>query len=83
MSYPVLSITSNQILDDEQLGSKTKFWFEQQGQKWLFKEARIIQHPLGDVTTGEDWTEKVAADIAVLIHCDAARVELAIYTHCT
>jgi hypothetical protein len=79
MSYPVLSITSNQIFDDEQLGSKTKFWFEHQGQKWLFKEARIIQHPLGDVITGEDWTEKVAADIAALTNIDAAKVELAVY----
>ena len=76
MSYPVLSITSNQILDDEQLGSKAKFWFEHNGQKWLFKEARVIT---GRLLTGEDWTEKVAADIAALISIDAAKVELAMY----
>lgn len=77
MSYPVLLIEPNQVIDDEQLGSKTKFWFEHRGNKWLFKEARVIQHPSGDVVTGEDWAEKVAAEIAILIGVKAAHVELA------
>ncbi len=79
MSYPIIHIESNQIIDDEQLGSKTKFWFERKGKKWLFKEARVIQLPAGDVVTGEDWTEKVAAEIAYVIGFNAAKVELAEY----
>ncbi len=79
MSYPIVLVESHQILDDEQLGSKTKFWFEYKSHNWLFKEARVIQHPRGDVVTGEDWTEKVAAEIADLIGFNAAKVELAEY----
>lgn len=79
MNYPIIHVESAQIIDDEQLGSKTKFWFERNDEKWLFKEARVIQHPTGDVVTGEDWTEKVAAEIAQVIGFRAAKVELAYY----
>ena len=79
MSYPIIHVQSTQIIDDEQLGSKTKFWFECKGKKWLFKEARIIQLPVGNVVTGEDWAEKVAAEIAYVVGFNAAKVELAEY----
>ncbi|HEX9199489.1 MAG TPA: HipA domain-containing protein [Acidobacteriaceae bacterium] len=71
MSYPILSVRSEEIVDVEQLGSKPKFWFRQDDQLWLFKEARA--------NTGEDWAEKVAAEIAKLVGMPAARVELAEY----
>lgn len=54
---------------DEQLGSKRKFWFRQDGQLWLFKYARQ--------NTGEDWAEKIAAEIAKLLELPSAEVELA------
>ncbi len=71
MPYPVLSVRAEEIVDIEQLGSKPKFWFRQNDQLWLFKEARS--------NTGEDWAEKVAAEIAKLAGMPAARVELAEY----
>lgn len=75
--FPVVVITSKQFADVEQLGSKEKFWFWHEGQKWLFKEARRIQSPQGDEWTGEDWAEKIAAEIASLLNIPAAKVELA------
>ncbi len=69
MTYTILSIKADEREDFEQLGSKPKFWFVRDGQKWLFKESRT--------TAGEDWSEKVAAEICTLLHIPAARVELA------
>lgn len=53
------------------MGSKPKFWFllGTDEQPWLFKYARE--------TAGEDWSEKIAAEVAVLLNVPAAQVELA------
>lgn len=72
-NFPVLVLSQVQFADVEPLGSKEKFWFWKDGQKWLFKEARLI----GDTPTGEDWAEKVAAEIASQLKIPAATVELA------
>ena len=69
--FPILQVDPNSLIGDEQLGSKSKFWFEHEGDRWLFKFARD--------NTGEDWAEKVAAEVAKLVAVDAARVELADY----
>jgi hypothetical protein len=58
------------VRDIEQLGSKPKVWFEMQGNRWLFKEARK--------NTGEDWAEKVASEIAALLDLPTHHVELAV-----
>jgi hypothetical protein len=73
-TYPILHITAEDVIGDEQLGTKTKFWFQLDGKVWLFKEARTIK---GDVVAGEDWAEKVAAEIAQRLGIPAAVVELA------
>lgn len=75
--FPILTIVSDQFADVEQLGSKEKFWFWLKGQKWLFKEARLINSPQGTEPTGEDWAEKIAAEIARVLAIPAATVELA------
>lgn len=69
MPYPVLQVTLDNTVRDEQLGSKPKFWFSHEGQRWLFKEARP--------NTGEDWAEKLAAELAHRTGISAASVELA------
>lgn len=69
--YPVLQVQPENLISDEALGSKTKFWFRQGGQHWLFKEARD--------NTGEGWAEKIAAEVAALMGISAATVELAEY----
>ena len=49
------------------MGSKPKVWFQLNGENWLFKEAREA--------TGEDWAEKVVAEVAreIAIPCGASR----------
>lgn len=69
--YPVVDIPADAREDIEQLGSKPKFWVTLDQQRWLFKEARP--------NTGEDWAEKLAAEIAKHIGMRAAEVELATY----
>jgi hypothetical protein len=67
--YPILTVDPDAVEDEEQLGSKPKFWFRHEGRRWLFKEVRP--------NTGEHWAEKVAAELAVLLEVPAAKVELA------
>lgn len=57
----------------EQLGSKPKFWFRlpDDEQPWLFKYTRE--------NTGEDWSEKIASELARLLNIPAAQVELATF----
>lgn len=70
-AYTIVAIPEDARLDTEQLGSKPKFWVMIEDKRWLFKEARA--------NTGEDWAEKVAAEIAQAIGIHAATVELARY----
>jgi len=53
----------------EQLGTKFKFWFRNAiGDKCLFKEGRP--------NTGENWAEKVAAELCSLLGLPASAYEL-------
>ncbi len=69
--YPVVNIPQDAREDIEQLGSKPKFWVSLSDGRWLFKVARP--------NTGEDWAEKVAAELAKHLDIEAADVELATY----
>jgi hypothetical protein len=71
MRYPIITIQADAREDTEQLGSKLKFWVLLDDERWLFKETRQ--------NTGEDWAEKVAAEIAHVIGIRAATVELACF----
>ena len=69
--YPTYDVPVLDKLQDEQMGSKLKFWYVDPGNQnlWLFKYARK--------NTGEDWAEKIASEIAALLCLPHARVELA------
>lgn len=69
--FPILQVPSESADVIEQLGSKPKFWFrrEHDEQPWLFKFTRE--------NTGEDWSEKIASEVAGSLQVLAARVELA------
>ena len=70
MTFPVIEVSSASIERPEQLGSKEKFWFRgEDGDRFLFKKAR--EH------TGEAFSEKVAAEIALLFQIPHAQVEFA------
>lgn len=71
--YPILQLQTDSPEVIEQLGSKPKFWFRMPSdeQPWLFKFTRE--------NTGEDWSEKVASEVARLLQIPAAQVELAMF----
>ena len=68
MPFSIISVPPESVVGDEQLGSKTKFWFDHENGRWLFKEARE--------NTGEDWAECIGSAIATLINISTAHVEL-------
>lgn len=74
-SYPTISLRKEDVLAPEEMGSKRKGWVQVAGdaERWLFKYARLSD---GQVT-GEHWAEKVASEVAGLLHIPHARVELA------
>jgi hypothetical protein len=69
--FRILEVTSQMRSDVEQLGSKPKFWFKYHDENWLFKEARE--------NTGEDWSEKIASEIALMLGLRTHHTELAIW----
>ena len=66
--FPVVKVTG--AVEDEQAGSKRKFWSnDDDGHRMLFKYGRP--------GTGENWAEKIAAEVADLLMVPHAQVELA------
>lgn len=74
-SYPIVLLSSDDVLAPEEMGSKRKGWVQVHSdpEPWLFKYARMSD---GQVT-GEHWAEKAGAEIAELLNIPHARVELA------
>lgn len=72
--FPIVDATGWTPRDTEQLGSKAKVWLESpDGTEWLFKQVR--SDPNG--VRGEDWAEKLGAEMAQQLRLPAAEVELA------
>ena len=69
--FPIIEITGLGGEKVEPMGTKRKFWVTLNGNRWLFKYNRP-QH-------GEDWSEKIAAEIAGRLDVSHAVVELAAY----
>ena len=71
--YKIIKLKADSPEVIEQLGSKPKFWFRMldDEQPWLFKFTRE--------NTGEDWSEKIASELARLLEIPAAQVELATF----
>jgi hypothetical protein len=67
--YQIVSVPADAPEDPESLGSKYKFWFG--AQRYLFKEARD--------PSGEDWAERVCAEVARLLGLPHAGYELALW----
>lgn len=64
--YQIIDIPADAPEDPESLGSKFKFWFG--GGQQLFKEVRGA--------SGEDWAEKISAEVAQLLRLPHAAYEL-------
>ncbi len=54
MMYEIVTLVGNAPTAEEPLGTKEKFWYD--GGEFLFKQVRP--------DTGEDWSEKVCAELA-------------------
>lgn len=68
--YPIISVPSDAAEAPEQMGTKRKFWFRHPHfGMCLFKLARP--------DTGEDWSEKVACEVAGLLGLPHAHYEMA------
>jgi hypothetical protein len=71
--YPVVDVSTWEVLSIEEMGSKPKFWLlDPTGTKWLFKH----RHRPG---VGDDWAEKIAAEVAGSLGLPHATVELAVF----
>lgn len=74
--YPEYQVEDNEVEAIEQMGSKPKFWFSPTSkleERWLYKSARP--------GTGDDWSERIAAELALLLGLPRAQVELGIHAH--
>ncbi|MEH2203164.1 MAG: HipA-like protein [Nostoc sp.] len=70
--FPIIDVPLDAPEADEDLGTKEKFWFRHQYLgRCLFKKARP--------NTGEDWAEKIAAELCELLGLPHANYELAIF----
>lgn len=72
--FPIIKISSKAPVESETMGTKEKFWFhhEELG-LCLYKKARQ--------NTGEDWSEKIAAELCQLIKLPHAKYELALFNN--
>jgi hypothetical protein len=68
--YPIREVSPLFREGEEPMGTKRKFWWrDDAGQRWLFKYGRE--------GTGEDWAEKIAAEVADALGVPHAFVDLA------
>ncbi|MCG9523240.1 hypothetical protein MCL33_10825 [Acinetobacter pittii] len=75
--YKVHDISLEEEDSYEQLGTKSKFWYFERNtnESILFKSTKTKE----GARLGEDWSEKVACELAELIYLPHAHYELAIY----
>ena len=69
--YPTVTVPNDASELPEQLGTKFKFWYRDHNRRMLFKQGRP--------GTGENWAEKVCAEIAALLGLPHAPYELAVW----
>jgi hypothetical protein len=70
--FPIISVPDTAAQAPENMGTKYKFWYRNSDrQDYLFKAARD--------NTGEDWAEKLAAELCQLIHLPHVEYELATF----
>jgi hypothetical protein len=68
--FEIIDVPADAAESLEPMGTKRKFWFDHgKFGRCLYKEARP--------GTGEDWAEKIAAELCVLLELPHARYELA------
>ncbi len=69
--FEMIRVPDEASVDSEQLGTKEKFWYWHNNQRYLFKAVRP--------DTGEHWSEKVACELCTLLGLPHAHYELAVW----
>jgi hypothetical protein len=70
--FPVIEVPLDAPDRTEDMGTKVKFWFDESNRgRCLYKKARL--------NTGEDWAEKIAAELCQLLQLPHAEYDLATY----
>ena len=81
--FPIISVPDEAPERLENVGSKEKFWYTrselESHERWLFKANRLIIPENADSWAGEDWSEKVAAELCTLLDLPCATYELAVW----
>jgi hypothetical protein len=70
--FSIFEISSEAPEEPEAMGTKEKFWFHH-------KELGLCLYKKARPNTGEDWSEKIAAELCNLINLPHAKYELAIF----
>jgi hypothetical protein len=74
--YPVVIVPDEAGDILEQLGTKPKFWFSDEGSnRYLFK----LNRSEGEDATGEDWSEKVVSELCEFLGLPHAHYEFAMW----
>lgn len=73
--YDIRRVPDDVIKHEETLGSKPKFWFSEQGADARNAPRNLFKRIRPD--TGEDWSERVAAELARLLGLPHASYDLA------
>ncbi|MGI5127112.1 HipA domain-containing protein [Pseudonocardia sp. CA-107938] len=80
-AFPVLDVSDWELIENEVLGQNPKVWLRAPGgttdrqDDWLFKP--VVTPPSTGITQGEDWSEKIVSELAVLLGVPCAEVQLA------
>ena len=73
LPYSIVEVDESWLLEPEEMGSKSKFWYRGQGHRanWLFKYPQA--------NTGQHWAEKIVAEVADHLGIRHCKVELAVF----
>ena len=72
--FQVVDVSGWDVIADETSGAEEKYWLQDRtNTRWLFKPATVKE---GHVH-GEDWAEKIVAELGRLLGIPCARIELA------
>ncbi|MDJ0554884.1 MAG: HipA domain-containing protein [Microcoleaceae cyanobacterium MO_207.B10] len=69
--FKIIEVSEDSISENEQLGTKEKYWYCEDEINYLYKKARP--------NTGEAWAEKITSELCELLNLPHAHYELAIW----
>lgn len=78
--YPIIDVSELEFERDEQMGTKEKGWFFRTDRHWYWQiDGTRFMFKAGREGTGENWAEKIAAELCELLRIPHAYYDLAFY----